>query len=136
MRPLAVTRLRFVLAPALAGFTYARFWVPETTQKSLSPQTKSRISSVSGRMMSVVNRTLAFTRTTACASYATSRVVCADAGTDTVTSVTTKNTKGTKTLGMQDLTIRHMRDLLNEGRPTAPDRGRCCRTWQTRSARR
>src|SRR5579864_9228881 len=104
MRPLAVTRLRFVLAPALAGFTYARFCVPETTQKSLSPQTKSRISSVSGRMIRVVKRTFAFTRTTACASYATSRVVWADAGTDRVTSVTTKITKDTKAWGTRDVT--------------------------------
>src|SRR5579864_4103919 len=101
MRPLAVTRLRFVLAPALAGFTYARFCVPETTQKSLSPQTKSRISSVSGRMMSVVNRTFALTRTTAWASYATSRVVWAAAGTDTVKRLTTKNTKDTKAIGVE-----------------------------------
>src|SRR5580704_9117928 len=112
MRPLAVTRLRFVLAPALAGFTYARFCVPETTQKSLSPQTKSRISSVSGRMMSVVNRTFALTRTTAWASYATSRVVWAAAGMGKVKRLITKNTKDTKEMRGKDLTIRGMSDLL------------------------
>ena len=52
--PLAVTRFRFVAAPSFAGFTCAMLCVALMTQKSLSPQMTSRISSPSGRTIIVV----------------------------------------------------------------------------------
>ena len=58
--PLAVTRFRFVAAPSLAGLTCAMFCVAEITQKSLSPQTTSRISSSSGSRIIVVYRSFVF----------------------------------------------------------------------------
>ena len=54
MVPRAVTRLRFVSAPGLAGFTCATFWTALITQKSRSPQITSRISSPSGSTTIVV----------------------------------------------------------------------------------
>ena len=54
--PLAVTRFRFVAAPSLAGLMWARLCVALMTQKSLSPQITSRISSPSGRTIIVVYR--------------------------------------------------------------------------------
>src|SRR5580704_15699244 len=74
---------------------YARFWPPETIQNSLSPQTKSRICSPSGRMTIVVNRSLACSGTTDCGVYVTSRADCAAAG-DVKSIITRKNTRGTK----------------------------------------
>jgi len=52
--PLALTRFRFVAPPAFAGLTCAMFCVALMTQKSLSPQMTSRISSPSGSTIIVV----------------------------------------------------------------------------------
>ncbi len=52
--PLAVTRFRLVAAPSLAGLTCAMLCVALMTQKSLSPQMTSRISSPSGSTIIVV----------------------------------------------------------------------------------
>src|SRR4029077_396911 len=74
--PLAVMRLRFVREPVLAGFTYAKFWLPLTIQNSLSPHVKSRICSCLGRTMRVVKRTFAFTAITSFSLYETTLAVC------------------------------------------------------------
>src|SRR5258708_15775139 len=69
-------RLRLVREPALAGFTYAKFWLPLTIQNSLSPHVKSRICSSLGRTMSVVKRIFAFTGITSLSLEETTFAVC------------------------------------------------------------
>src|SRR4029077_11438131 len=106
--PLAVTRLRLVEAPSLAGFTWAMFCAALMTQKSLSPQTTSRISSPSGNTIIVVYRRRVWSGIRLRADADTSRVATAwpdiDVGTEPNAPATTK--LGTRN---RRADIRHLR---------------------------